>query len=558
MYDVETHDRLAKAAFDFCETVAAQYDAPNPNGAPAGQSSGTAPIPLSGSIQCTRTDETHEGKVLYTATVAWQNEFYQGALVSAMIEPLRARLELTVPVEGAFQMKLPMPTTVTLDSFALTELRLMSGPKPVEAEQEAMQDEAAETEPGTDDEMVVDEMPAGDGAEPMQAEEPVAMAAILGPIAPPPSAPPPKKAEKHAPIPLPGVFTATHKPNPKLAQGKMQFTIQLPWNDALMYPKAKLALFCAPVAKKVTVALGAKPRDGESVNITLTLPTTATASFQISGVAILSGPKPAAPSVAQALPPPPMPAVSAAAQAAAQGLAAAQAVQRTVVVARPVKTAEAKAAERQAAKEAKAAEREEARRTKAAEQEAARQAKAAEKEATRQAKEAAKEAAAKEKAAASKKRTPVAAKPKPTIAKKQPKKKPAVKKPIVTKPPKPPPPPKPPTRSGRAVNAAARFGDKGELEMRRFMSSPTPVKPAVDLAVETAVPAFATKEAVVWAMGLHAGVRKRFKARIVDIRARFPRIVVSYEADEAGGTHPLALPEMRVAWLTAADIEAVM
>ena len=72
------------------------------------------------------------------------------------------------------------------------------------------------------------------------------------------------------------------------------------------------------------------------------------------------------------------------------------------------------------------------------------------------------------------------------------------------------------------------------------------------------MPPFATPGALVWATGLHAGVRKRFKARVMKIRARFPRIVVSYEADEAGGTHPLELPELRVAWLTAANVEEML
>ena len=51
----------------------------------------------------------------------------------------------------------------------------------------------------------------------------------------------------------------------------------------------------------------------------------------------------------------------------------------------------------------------------------------------------------------------------------------------------------------------------------------------------------------VWAMGLHAGVRKRFKARVVKLRKRFPRIVVKYYATESGGTHPLELPDPNTA-----------
>ena len=36
-------------------------------------------------------------------------------------------------------------------------------------------------------------------------------------------------------------------------------------------------------------------------------------------------------------------------------------------------------------------------------------------------------------------------------------------------------------------------------------------------------------------MGLHAGVRKRFKATVVKLRKQFPRIVVKYTATESGG-----------------------
>ena len=44
-------------------------------------------------------------------------------------------------------------------------------------------------------------------------------------------------------------------------------------------------------------------------------------------------------------------------------------------------------------------------------------------------------------------------------------------------------------------------------------------------------------------MGLHAGVRKRFKATVVKLRKQFPRIVVKYTATEGGGVHPLELPD---------------
>ena len=66
---LQTHDRLAKAAFDWCEAVAQKFDAPNPNGTPAvgGSSASSAPesIALSGDVVCSRSDATApEGKVI--------------------------------------------------------------------------------------------------------------------------------------------------------------------------------------------------------------------------------------------------------------------------------------------------------------------------------------------------------------------------------------------------------------------------------------------------------------------------------------------------------------
>ena len=45
-------------------------------------------------------------------------------------------------------------------------------------------------------------------------------------------------------------------------------------------------------------------------------------------------------------------------------------------------------------------------------------------------------------------------------------------------------------------------------------------------------------------MGWHAGIKKWFTARVVKVRSAFPKIHVRFEADEAGNTHTLALPEL--------------
>ena len=56
-------------------------------------------------------------------------------------------------------------------------------------------------------------------------------------------------------------------------------------------------------------------------------------------------------------------------------------------------------------------------------------------------------------------------------------------------------------------------------------------------------------------MGLHVGVRKRFKATVLKLRKQFPRIVVKYLEDESGGSHVLQLPDPPTAYLTMADVE---
>ena len=54
---------------------------------------------------------------------------------------------------------------------------------------------------------------------------------------------------------------------------------------------------------------------------------------------------------------------------------------------------------------------------------------------------------------------------------------------------------------------------------------------------------------------LHAGTRKRFKAKVMKLRKQFPRIVVKYIEDETGGAHPLQLPDPSIAYLTMSDVE---
>ena len=108
--------------------------------------------------------------------------------------------------------------------------------------------------------------------------------------------------------------------------------------------------------------------------------------------------------------------------------------------------------------------------------------------------------------------------------------------------------------SGRARKRPRKYGDAGELE-DGFRSAPLAPKPATDPASEMGVPAFARPGEAVYATGLRAGVRMRFRAEVTALRVQFPRIVVRYTASEDGtATHPHALPEMRTAYVTMADV----
>ena len=69
------------------------------------------------------------------------------------------------------------------------------------------------------------------------------------------------------------------------------------------------------------------------------------------------------------------------------------------------------------------------------------------------------------------------------------------------------------------------------------------------------MPAWAMPGEEVWATGLLAGFRQRFRARVERLRNQFPRIVVKYIATESGETARVALPEMLSAYLHAGDLQ---
>ena len=69
------------------------------------------------------------------------------------------------------------------------------------------------------------------------------------------------------------------------------------------------------------------------------------------------------------------------------------------------------------------------------------------------------------------------------------------------------------------------------------------------------VPAYALPGEQVWAMGLRAGVRMRFKAEVINLRKQFPRIVVKYIATDNGETSRHVLPDVLTAYLHMGDID---
>ena len=115
-----------------------------------------------------------------------------------------------------------------------------------------------------------------------------------------------------------------------------------------------------------------------------------------------------------------------------------------------------------------------------------------------------------------------------------------------------------PRSSARQPKRKERYGDNGELDgaASSFRSAPSSRKASVDPSVEMDVPAYALPGEQVWAMGLRAGVRMRFKAEVVKLRNRFPRIVVRYTATEEGETSRHVLPDVSTAYLHMGDVEA--
>ena len=121
-------------------------------------------------------------------------------------------------------------------------------------------------------------------------------------------------------------------------------------------------------------------------------------------------------------------------------------------------------------------------------------------------------------------------------------------------PPPPPPPPAPPpastTRKSQRSVKAPRFHDE-DTTARPPTTPATPTTPCDDMHL----PPFVKIGALVVAEGNHPTGRK-FVAKVVKLRARFPPIVIRYEKNLATGeTTALALPDPKVAHVHAGQVE---
>ena len=565
MYDRETHDRLARAAFDWCEDVAKRFDAPAPNGKPvaARVTAPPTPIDLLAEYDAVYSPDVLavDGNRAFVATIGFDAPLYANAKISALVLPLQKRYVFGVPASPGESFKITLHLPVTADRVTLTTVRIISGPAPSDGETTAgapatasavaiapaastaaassgmtTAAEALSTAAATPVASAGEEMAEASSAAaaPMGApaeaaveaavEAVVEAAAEAAPVEPPAlmlvpafamPAPPPRaaKAPKPTPIPIAGNFQAVLAPSRKTAMGKVSVTIAMPWVEPPMYPGAKLSVYIPTLAKTMGCALPAK--SGDLVQVPLTMSdTVGEAPFAVGPISIVSGPAPQA--AAPIAPPPPiaMPLQS----VVHSSLAAATAATQAASVALHAPPHAAVVAQAVAPKPPRG-----------------------------RAQPRAKPLTVK----------PATKRPRPPSTSAQ-KKKPRRVAPVAPAPVVAPVAPPVASRSGRSVRAATRFGDSGEMDgaARSFQSTPLPTKAIVPLAVEVGAPGFALPGNFVWASGLHGGVRKllAFKASIVKIRTRYPRIHVRYEADRAGSTARINLPEVLESYIQADQV----
>ena len=500
---------------------------------------------LSGTIVFKRTAEESDGKTAFTASIGWQdNIMYQGALISGFASAIQSRIQFTVPVDGAsFDVKLQIPSTVDAASFTLTNLVVASGPKPPAAAASGPQTNhagASNAVPtgavatasngaptaaasGLEDATVPATGPAvaedAPAAVPLStAEAPMEASAASTPTRNAAAGPTPSPRPKPLPIAVPGTFLAKHKASSgKTPQNSVLFIVDIPWDNERFYPRAKLSIHVPPVAKMIQTTLPAQKPSNGVLSVTLTLPKSiGTQPFHVGQLAILSGPKPTTPQ--RRVPQPVLMPVSAAPQVAQsmplqmQGLPVAAHAPLQSVVRSTLASADAAAAAAAVAVRSRAAV--------IAMPVAAAQIPpkpAGPRKAAR---------APKPTAAAPKRKAAVA--PAAAPAPRNVRSRPAAAAAPAAAPAAPPAQHQHTSRFGRQVKTADKFGTRGELDgaASSFQSAPVPRRAMPDVSVETSVPAWANPGSpILFAWGLHAGTRKRFRAKVLKLRPQYPRIV---------------------------------
>ena len=237
-YDKDAHNRLLEKAHAFCATVASKYAAPSPSG---GTSSGGG----------TSGDASGDAAAAPEAAVEPEPVVDPAAEGDAATETAEAAAAAGVPaleVAAAQRQHLTHEALTGTGAPSAKKKPKPKAPKPKAAVQ------------------------------PAPVVEPAPVAAAPMPIV--------------APIPIVGTFVATLKPSAKAPVGKKEFTVSVPWDDAVMYNGAKLALQLPPTGRTVTTVL-AKPSGGAAMSVKLTIPSTVeTDTFALGAVTIISGPKP--------------------------------------------------------------------------------------------------------------------------------------------------------------------------------------------------------------------------------------------------------------------------
>jgi len=186
VYDKETHDRLAKAAFDWCESVATKFDSTVAVSAPLHNNAGSStpvddagdisrcptvphfnlvdmpaddasaavpvpappfpsavpvhktkclPIPVPGKFIATYKPggKTPEGKLTFIVSIPWDEHlFYHKAKISLYIPALAKVVSTSLgkkPSSGIVSVGLTLPDSIGTDSFELGGVAITSGPK---------------------------------------------------------------------------------------------------------------------------------------------------------------------------------------------------------------------------------------------------------------------------------------------------------------------------------------------------------------------------------------------------------------------------------------------